>query len=317
MTYHWFSGNSAFSEIMSLVNAVFGLFFVAKDGTATYKSRISSDVSVMDLTEADIDAQYGIKAPSPRDVVKNLVRVYARARVSQAGIELWRLTDVPQLAATSTGNPIWATYNYNGEVVPATSVTEPAATTDYTAFQNADGTGTDYTANISWARTGFATSSKLIPTNSGAAAYLTLMKLRGTAIVSNNYTYAESEDTASQAIYGVKPLTIKSDWLQSLNAATEIADLLIDRFSVLRFFPRVKIKRSAIAKQLTPDLFDLVSINFASKEVTGEMRVGYIERSWNVNEPNVIDTIMYFEPNLTVSASGVWIFPVTLPATLG
>lgn len=317
LNYHWFSGKSAFSEIMSLVDATFGIFFVAKDGRATYKSRISSDTAVMELTEADIDYQYGIQAPAPRDVIKNSVRVYSRARTAQSAVEIWRMVDKPLLASASTGSPIWADYSYNGEEVPATSVTEPVATTDYTAFANVDGTGTNYTANISWSRTGFATSSKLVPTNSGPAAYLYLMKLRGNVITPDKYTFATAEDADSIAIYKRRELTIKSDWLQDFNTAEEQANLLINRFSVLRFFPRVKIQRSNLEKQLTPELFDLVSINFVSRGITGEMRVGWIERSWNIQEDNVIDTVMYFEPNMTISSEGAWIFPVTFPATLG
>lgn len=317
MTYHWFGGSSVFSEIMSLVDATFGLFFVAKDGRATYKSRISSDTSVQEITEADIDYNYGIQAPSPREVIKNVIKVYARARTSQTSVELWRMADKPLLASSSTGSAIWANYSYNGEEVPATSVTEPVVTTDYTAFANVDGTGTNYSANISWARTGFSTSSKLIPTNSGPAAYLTLMKLRGTGITADKYTFSSVEDTTSINTYMRRELIIKSDWLQDLNTAEEQANLLLDRFSSLRFFPRIKIKRGNLAKQLTPELFDLCSINFTSKSITGEMRIGYIERSWSVEEENVIDTIFYFEPNMTVSSEGAWVFPVTLPATIG
>ena len=316
MSYHWFRGNPAFDEIHSLVEATFGIFFVDKSGLATYKSRISSDISVMSLDESEIDYSFGIQAPSPRNVVRNVIKVFARARKSQAGVELWRLVDKPSLAV-GTGSPIWATYSYNGEDVPALSITEPVATTDYTMFQNVDGTGTDYTANLSWSRTGFATTSELTPTVVTTGGYLTLMKLRGTAITVDKYTYAEAQDSTSIGIYGARPLTVNSDWLQDLNTAEEQANLLLNRFSTLRFFPRVKIKRSLLAKQLTPELFDLVSINFASRQVTGELRVGYMEKSWEIAEPNVIDTIMYFEPNLSVSSSGAWVFPVTFSAQFG
>lgn len=314
MSYHWFRGNSAFWEIDQLSQAAFGLFFVDADGTFTYKSAVSSDTSVMTLTEADIDYNYGIQAPAPRDVVKNVVNVYARARKLQSGVELWRMVDIPQIA-TGTGSPIWASYTYNGESVPAISITEPVATTDYTANDNSDGSGTDRTANFSFAHTGFATSSKLIPTNSGSPAYLTMLKLRGDCITADRNTFAQSSDSASISSYGQRELTIASDWLQDINTAVTQANLLLNRFKQPKLFPRVKIKRSNLTKQYTPELFDLVTINFASREISAEMRLGYIERSWDIKEPNVVDTIMYFEPNLTVSSSGSWIFPVTFPAT--
>lgn len=315
MTYHWFRGDSAFDEIRSLSDATFGVFFVDEDGQACYVSRVSDDVSVLTLTEADIDYGYGIQAPSPRDVIKNIVRVYARARKLQSAVELWRMTDTPQIAS-GTGSPIWANYSYNNEEVPALSITTPVENTDYEANDNADGSGTDRSANFSFALTTFAASAKLIPTNSGAAAYITLLKIRGNAITSDKYTFSEEEDETSIASYGERRLTITSDWLQDLNTASDQATILLNRFKNPRFFPRVQIKRSSLTKQYTAGLFDLVTINFASKDISAEMRVGYIERSWSVQSPNVVDTVMYFEPNLTVSGEGVWEFPITFPATL-
>lgn len=314
VAYHWFRGNSAFWEIDQLSQAVFGVFFIAADGKATYKSRISGDVTVMTLTEDDIDYEYGIRSPTPRDVIKNLITIYVRARKSNAAVELWRMTDKPQIA-TGTTSPIWADYSYNNLDVAATSVTTPAATTDYTANDAADGSGTDRTANFSFARTGFATASKLVPTNSGAAAYLTLFKLRGDAISADEYTFTQTSDTDSITAYGERELVIKSDWMQDLNTAIDRASFLLARFKQPRFFPRIKVKRSSIAKMYTADLFSLVTVNFASNDISAEMRLGYIERSWDISESSVINTVLHFEPNLTISIAGAWVFPVTFPAT--
>lgn len=314
MTYHWFRGNSAFWEISQLVEAVFGLFFVASDGAATYKSYISVDDSVVTLTEADIDYYYGIKSPSPRATIRNKITIFARARKLQTAVELWRMTDIPQIGAGTT-SPIWASYSIDGEEVPATAVTEPAATTDFTANDQADGLGTNRTANFSFARTGFATTSKLIPTNAGAAAYLTLLKLRGNAITADKYTFTQDSDAASISAYGERELVIKSDWLQDLNTAVDRASFLLGRFKEPRFFPRVQIKRGEIGTMYAFDLFDIVTLNFTTKDIAAEMRVGYIQRSWSMSESSVINTIIHLEPNLTVSAAGAWVFPITFPAT--
>ena len=52
---------------------------------------------------------------------------------------------------------------------------------------------------------------------------------------------------------------------------------------------------------------------FAQHGITGEFRAGHIERSWSINEPNVIDSIYYLEPNLSQAAAGTWTFPMTFP----
>lgn len=312
MPYHWFDGQNADIQINELADAAFGLFWVTEAGTAKYISRVASDASTQTLTEDDVDASYGVQVASPRDVVKNRVRVYSRARRLETGVEIWRMNDAPQIA-TGTGTPIWAEFNYNGESVPATSVTTPAATTDYTAFANADGTGTNYTANISLAVTNYATKAKIIPTNSSTAAYLTLLKLRGNAITADKYTYSESEDSTSISTYGLRELVINSNWLQDYNAAAEYADIVMTKLATPRPFPRFKFKRSSIGKQIASHLGELVNINFATRSITGEFRVGYREMNWSINDPNVIDTVVYLEPNLSIAADSTWIFPTTFP----
>lgn len=311
LPYHWFSGIQALTEIYKLTDAAFGTFWVNEEGTARYRSRINADVSTQTITDDDTDYYYGIQAPAPRDVLKNKIQVYARARQQQTDVEIWRLVDKPQI--TGTGSPIWATFNYNGEEVPALSVTNPVATTDYTANDNADGSGTNRTANFSFALEKFATAAKITPSNSGSPAYLTLLKLRGNVITADKYTYKEVEDTASIALYGERELIIQTDWLQDGNAAQEHAEILVQKFSTPKVFPRFKFRRDAIGAQYLTPLFDLITVNFSQNNITGEYRIGYRERHWSINEPTVIDTIVYCEPNLTVAASSNWVFPMSFP----
>lgn len=312
MAYHWFSNTSAINEIEKIAEAAFGLFWVSEDGTAKYRGRINPDTSTQSVTEADIDYGYRIRIPAPRDVLRNRARVYARTRTAVNNAEVWRMIDKP-LIASGTGDAIWADFTYNGESVPATSVTSPVATTDFTANDAQDGSGTNRTANISFSTTAFSTTAKLIPTNSGAGAYMTLLKIRANIITTDKYTFAEYEDATSIAAYGDREFTMKTDWLQDLNAANEYAQVFVSRFKDPRAFPRFKFKRSSIDKQFTTGLFNMITINFNTFGVTGEFRTGYVERSWSINEPNVIDSVYYLEPNTTSNVGDTWVFPMTFP----
>jgi len=312
MAYHWFSDRQAITEIQEITDAAFGLFWVSEDGVATYRSRINPDLSTQNISEADIDYNYRIRVPAPRDVLRNKAKVYARTRTAVSNAEVWRMTDAP-LIAGGTGDPIWASFTYNGKSVPATAVTSPIATTDYTANDNADGSGTNRTGNFTFATTPFSTSAKLIPTNSGSSAYITLLKLRANIIVTDEYTYAEYEDSDSISAYGERQIVINTDWLQDLNAANEYAQVLVGRFQNPRAFPRFKFHRSDIDKQFTTPLLNLITINFSSFGVTGEFRAGFIERSWSIQEPNVVDSVYYLEPNTTSGTGDTWIFPMTFP----
>jgi len=312
MAYHWFSNTRAISEIEKIAEAAFGLFWISEDGTAVYRGRINPDVSTQSITESDIDYSYRIQIPAPRDVLRNRARVYARPRTAVTNAEGWRMLDKPLIAA-GTGDAIWADFTYNGESVPATSVTSPVATTDFTANDAQDGSGTNRTANFSFSTTAFSTTAKLIPTNSGVGAYLTLLKIRANIITTDKYTFAEYEDADSILAYGDREFTMNTDWLQDLNTANEYAQVFVSRFKNPRAFPRFKFKRSSIDKQFTTGLFEMITVNFNTFGVTGEFRTGYMERSWSINEPNVIDSIYYLEPNTTAGTGDTWVFPMTFP----
>lgn len=312
MAFHWFSDKQAITEIQEITDAAFGLFWISENGTATYRSRVNPDTSTQGITEADIDYAYRIRVPAPREVLRNKAKVYAKTRTAVSNAEVWRMVGTP-LIGSGAGDPIWASFTYNGQPVPATSLTSPVETTDYTANDNADGSGTNRTSNFTFSTTAFSTSAKLVPSNSGSSAYITLLKLRANIIVTDEYTYAEYEDTDSVTSYGEREIVINTDWLQDLNAANEYAQILVGRFKNPRAFPRFKFHRSDIDKQFTTPLMNLITINFSSFGVTGEFRAGYIERSWSIQEPNVIDSVYYLEPNTTTGSGDTWVFPMTFP----
>jgi aryl carrier-like protein len=308
MPYWWARGDAAFTEIMSLVDAVFGRFFVSADGTATYLSRLQNDTSAATLNDSDVMLDYGIRLPSPLDVVKNIIRIYARARTAHTNIEFWRLADTPTIPAGES-RTIWAEFRYNNADVAATSVTTPVATTDYTANTASDGSGSNLTGSISIVMTSFATSAKLVITNNSvSAAYITLLKVRGNGVSADEYTFAEESNDASIAIYGEREFIVKSDWLQDLNSAIDQAQIYSTQLAELKKFPRVKLRNNP-SKQFGLDLFNLVSLSLTN--VTEDQRISYIEHQWINRSGDVLDTYFYFEPNMAGNTSGTWIFPAT------
>ena len=308
MGYWWLSGNSAFSEIQDLTDASRGLFCVSADGKATFLSRLDSPDPVMTFVDNDALLSYGVKVPTPWESIKNYVKVYSRTRMASA-MTLWTLNSVPFIVAGSSIT-VWAEFNStNGEIVPATIVTTPVATTDYTANSAADGSGTNRTANISITKTTFATSAKLVISNTGLTdCYLTLMQLRGTAILSDDYTFAEDSDATSIQIYRQRELDVKTNWLQDIFSAQDYAETIVKLLAVPKQFPRFVV-RAKPSKQFVPDLFDIVSTNFVSHNITGDFRVGYIEHNWVVRNGDIVDTTYYLEPNIAGNITGTWIFP--------
>lgn len=304
MPYWWTSGNSALSEMQDLTDAVLGRLFAAADGTITYKSRLSSDTPIYTMLDADVLESYKIRVPTPRETIRNLIRVYARARTIHAAVELWRAVDQPSIP-TGGSITVWANFSYNGEDVPATVVTDPVNGVDYTC--SAGGI-------ITHVMTTFAASAKIVFTNAGVPATMTLMKLRGTCITTDEYTFAEDSDAASIAIYGEREFVIDTNWLQDINSAIDQVAALKVILSTPRQYPRVLLRHN-VAKQFGVDLFDIISVNFVSMGYTDDLRVGYIEESWTIPTGDVVDTIIGFEPNMAGSTTGSWIFTVIFGLT--
>lgn len=320
MPYWWASGRSLFDEVNDVTNAALGMFCIAEDGKATYKSRVSADAPLFTITGGEIDLNYGIRLPMLWEVVKNRIRVYVRNRTQQSNVELWRLAETVFIPAGGS-KTIWAQFSFTGEQGVALSVTAPSVTTDYTANSLANGTGTNLSSDMSIVMTPFSTAAKLIVTNVGLTGfYITLFKLRGVALVADKYTYAEDTDEESIAEFGDFLLEIKTDWLQDINAATNEVSILLARLSNVRKFPRLKLKPLEVNHekygiQFTTRLFGLVQLSLPSHNIFDEFRIGYYKHTWRDELGQLVDTEIYLEPNLLENVAGSWVFPATFGTT--
>ena len=313
LTYWWESGRSALAELQDLTNASFGDFCVTANGTAKYLSSIATDASVTTFTESDIQFDYGIQVPSPRETIKNWIKIFSRSRTAQSLAVLWKASGTSPSISPGASLTVWATYSSGGATVAATSVTTPVMTTDYLASDGAVG---DKTAQISVAFTPFATTAKIVYTNNDAGTvYMTLMQVRGIAITADIYTFAQTQDDASIASYTERDLTIQTDWLQDINTAVDKALTMKLKLAHPRQFPRFMVKRNSLAKSFVADLYNVVTANFTTNNISDEFRVGYITHNWSIQEPMVLDTTLYMEPNLFANASGTWIFPALIGTT--
>lgn len=315
MEYWWASGKSAFDEIQGIADAAMGMFCIAEDGTAVYKSRVSDDTPLMTITDADIDWNYGVKTPTPWESIRNSIRVYARKRTLQTGVTLWSTSDKVLIPAGES-REIWADFSVSGEDAVASSITTPTENTDYEANSASDGSGSDLSSNITVTLSIFARSAKLTVTNNGGTnAYMTTLQLRGNAIAADKYTFVESQDTDSISAFGERRFEVKSDWLQDINTARDEADILKTRLANQRQYPRFHVLLDKFDVSFGLRLFGLVLVDFAKNGISGEYRIGYIKRSWIDDLGYRIKTEVHLEPNLLGNVSGTWVFPAVFGIT--
>lgn len=316
MPYFWLDGTSAYNQITDLTDAVLANFYISADGKATWIPRTYGDASLVSFTDHDALKSWQIRTPSPRYTIENVMKIFSRARKTQTGVTLWTMTDKPAVLPGASIT-VWANFSYNSQEVPATVVTTPVATTDYTANTAQDGSGTDLTASFTVMLTSFATSAKMVVSNVGATpGYVTLLKVRGNAITPDEYTYTQTSDAASIVTYGERQFIVKTNWLQDLNTAIDQASVLIGLLPFPRRYPQFMV-RGQPAKQFLLDLTNQATIGFTSIRYSDIMRVGYIEHNVTAETAgNICDTIFYFEPDMGGGGGGgAWTFPATFPAT--
>lgn len=307
LPYWWADGVSAWDALNELAEGVLGTFFVAADGKATFVSRSHSAAEAVTLNQEELKKE--IDLPQPWDNIRNQIEVAVRTRVPAPDVELWRLREATAVGAGETVE-VWAEFTHDGESVPASVVTDPAATTDYTANTAADGGGSDLTADFTVTVTPFGRRAKVETTNGSATdGFITLEKIRGTALTLPDVATKKREDAASQGAQGVRSFILESDWLQDGNLAESFAEYLKTNLSLVRAFPEAQIEARP-ELQFALDLFVRTGINIPAKGIANVFQAARIEHRWLTSNGQAVLTTARFEP--VPPAVLQWTFPVKM-----
>ncbi|MCP4088413.1 MAG: hypothetical protein GY746_01270, partial [Gammaproteobacteria bacterium] len=170
ISYFWASGNkSAMSVINEIVSSFLGYFFISNEGVAKYVARTNVDTIDLEYDQAELLKDIG--NPQPYENNKNVTRIKAHPRTIAGTGVIWQLLgDVPAVQPGAANSlPVWANYTYNDAPVPAEGVLTPVATTDYTVNTQADGGGTDITADCTVSLSDFGDTAKLDIVNTNVA----------------------------------------------------------------------------------------------------------------------------------------------------
>jgi hypothetical protein len=279
MSYWSTNGKRALSELRDLADGDVGNCFCAGDGSFRFYSRNHASSATSSVDESELGRD--IKTFDPWDTICNHIEVTVNSHSPQATTDLWILTgETPQVDPGET-KEYFAPVKYNNQSVAADNVIQPVATTDYKLTQNADGSGTDYTANLSVVATSFGKTIFLRVKNNGVSAgYLFLLKVRGDPVTSNE-TILKTDDLTSQADYEVLRFLYDSDTLQSLNEGQSILTHLLDVLTNELGFLRVTLNHR-YDKQFLPGLFDGVLVDLPTLgKPDGAYKLGFYSDQWN------------------------------------
>lgn len=271
----WWGGNSALYEIKIACESESARFYSDEQGILRFENRQHYNVNSQYKSSVwlfnfnnQIDLKYLGK---PSDII-NKVIIKLKPRKIQSEKTIWQYGFTPLIEGGET-KTIWADFT---DPVPTTStgLVTPVATTDYTAHDNEDGSGTVRTADLSITVTKFSTSAKLeIENTSGTDLYLTFLKLRGTPAEESDESRIIYEDTDSIAKYDVQLLEIENKYMADEGYAQTLAEQLVEWY-------KSPIRRLILKNRAIPQLQigDMVTV---TNEYTG---INYLMRITKLKE---------------------------------
>lgn len=312
-TVWWAEGASRKSYVDELMDASLGRFFVNADGAFTYYPSDYTGYDAIIINQSDVLKD--IRRTQPWETVRNHFEVVCNARSLQATtLETWKLSEVTAIGASASVSFIGYS-TYNGAPAPFGSYTTPVATTDYTVFANADGSGTNLTANFSvtvstFGGASYGTSFTITVTNNAATpGYITFLRLRTFPYLTSKVTSVR-DDTTSQTAYGIRAMKWDNRMVQTTVKSDGLAVALKTLLSTPRTVPGVKIEARP-SLQFGLDLFDRVNLNLPEVNLSGIYDVGYIRHEWLSGNGQATLTEIQLEPALNLSDS-LWIFTTEL-----
>ena len=225
-------GVSAGYRIKKICEAEEALFYQDEEGILRFENRRHYSVvphteSQIMLEEDDIIAwQQDESTP-----IINKVVVKAKPLVIRSNQDVWQSAEEVEIASGATAE-VWANF-----IDPVNEITDPAETTDYTAFTGTGGTGSNISSDIDTTITKFVTAAKLEITNNNVSkAYVNLLKLRGTPATSVDTSGKSSqilevyEDANSINKYDEHEYTIENDFIDSSTFASYLAEAIVTKY---------------------------------------------------------------------------------------
>lgn len=237
--FAWFEkGQTAGDRIRKLCEAEEAIFYQDEMGTLRFENRdkygkAPYNASVWNIDPDDIlDWQQETNSE-----IINRVIIKGAPRTVKGEAEIWRDGIEEQVGAGQTLT-IWAQFTD-----PVSGITSPSANTDYTAFTATGGGGSNITADISIVLTSFTTTAKLeITNNNASAAFVNLLKLRGTPATVDYEIREVYEDGNSVDTYNEQQREIDNEFIDSANFANVMAKDIVKRHRDPLGILRLKIR---------------------------------------------------------------------------
>ena len=297
---YWWAGNrDAMTEIQSVAESECGTVNINRSGILTFtpRSALRGITASHTLTGSNIQE---LNFAQPWDVVRNVIQVRSYPTEVRTGQVLWRSQAPIRLRAGHTRNFV---VDYNLQTAQdeeglainvkasALSTVTPVATTDYTAYENADGSGATVTGDISIFVDNLGEQARIEMTNSGTSTAWVTLKLRGAVIIKNNAVTMETDNSGGET---ARSFVLDVPWQQDVDKAQLYADFLAAFLSDPRAAPTVRMNNAGLDIQLA-ELFTGYELDITGVVENKIYRSCGVDHSWSALSPLVLNTRLYLE----------------------
>lgn len=307
--YFWVDARSAAAVIHELAHNELGTVSMNAAGNLRFRSRNSQETDLLELRDTDC---LSVQRMAPKEVIRNVLKVSSAPRSEEAIQSVFETAQRIQVDAGETINDVWVDFTYNNEVVPVKDPITPVTGTDYDAYANSDGSGTDLTANISITMNAFSTRGQLSITNNGLTTAHVYFKVRGKPLAKTNAVTLQSRDEASIKQFGARPFILNID--QNVNVARQYRDLLEIFFVNAKNYLVVDLMPNPDV-QFAVDLGDVIRAKLDNYGIDKSFRVIGIRHEFHDTVGIVMKTRWWLEP-FTRLFAGVQV-PMQVPFQLG
>lgn len=295
--FFWSSGKTALQAINELEDSELGTFRQRRAGTFFWSSRTTGLTTTTTVNQDEILRDIVIQ--QPWEAIINHARMSFNPLVSSNITDvLWALEDVPVtlLAGETFTTEVTFKHPTLGISVVADNV-EPLFS-DFNV--NPAGGGAQVTPLPTITLTAAGETGILTLTNTaGSTGYLYSLEIVGDAVYAPYQDTRYADDTASQAAYGKKTMTIKTAWMQRADICQDRVDSIVANLGTPTPMPVISIENRP-ALQFGFDLFEHgIRLILTAWGLDETYRIGKIEHQFLNESGQSIRTIYRLEPVLT------------------
>ncbi len=312
---------SVMAEFTRLASSEFGYVFVKGDnvqgGTLVFENRLkrgqkaTAVASLDDLSLLALPVSYG-----RNDILNNVqVQIFPRRIDAAATTVLFTLQNSPNIVAgtTLTVKGIYRDPDSGAKTrVGGIEMVTPVISTDYDFTENADGTGADYSAQLSITPTFAGNSVELAITNNGPFdGYLFLMQTRGKGLYAHETVLFEKADATSQAKYGDNLARISMPYQGDSIIGEEVAHYVLgqNKGAATRVLGATFVGNASDANMLDAiqrEISDRIGITEPVTGVDTEYFINAIE--WDISPGGIVRCSWTLAP---ASTQSYWILETT------